>query len=965
MIPCSVLTIAAAMAAASLAPSIGKAQTQQTAVNETHPADSNTLLSRRVTMNVRGVSLRKAVDVAAASAKVFVQYNAQALDAYTQPVTLRVTDESLDNVLTRLLAGTSLRVIADGPTQLGIVGRLNEAAAEGIITGTVVDADTKRPLSGAAVLLDDSQKGVTTAADGTFRMTNVKGGDHRVSVRLLGYGKLTARITVVDGETATHAFVLQRSTNVLDQVVVTGTVVATELKAVPNAITVITAKEIEQRGITHIDQLFRGDVPGLYSLNQGTNGSALDGEVTMFSRGATALTPESVNGATFGPLTNTIKTYIDGVEMANSAYLSQIDPRTIERVEILTGPQASTIYGSNAINGVMQIFTKRGTTNHPQLKLNLQSGWVENNFSPARTPQHDYSAHVSGIDGHASYNGGTSWNYMGPWSPAKQTSRLGVSGGARLDFATSAGRITTDVSLRRDVTTTVEHASPGQLGVNFREIGLQSPSLSNGVRAPTYFTLTGQTLGFSTVYAPTSWWSNEVGVGSDVSGVEQRRTAPSHSSVSDTAQQLQETGYRRRSQRYATTVRLPLTSMVNATVIVGGDAWQTLSDLWSVSPQRLTGNLQGYTYITRNADHNAGAFLQSQVGVQDRVFLTYGLRAEWNPSFGADALPNYAPRYGIAYTQEVGPITAKLRASYGQSTRPPQADQKVAHLHSEVYPDQWPSLGAYIKPFDVQIGNPELEPEYQKGGEGGIELYFGTHGSLVVTRYNQTVNNLISSLIVDTARTDVACDPNCYGNYSDAAHYVYFFQNEFLNIGGVRNQGWELQGTLPVGPFTTRGTYSWTKSRSLGMNPKYRSQFNAIAYPQYQPGATFNYLPEHTWAFGVTYTRQGSTVSLNFAGQGRTVIFANDFAMRYLFTYTRLSNDRWNMNGLTSMQGGTYVAFNRPYALGDLNASQRFSDRVEGVIQVQNLANKYYNDNNAFYASMGRQMKGGFRINVQ
>src|SRR5687767_161087 len=219
---------------------------------------------------------------------------------------------------------------------------------------------------------------------------------------------------------------LDVSANALEQVVVTGTVVATELKAVPSAITVVTAKQIEERGITKIDQLFRGDIPGLFAQNRGT--SVPLEEVTMFSRGAISLDPSDPVTTAINLYTNPIKTYIDGVELADPKYLSQIDPKSIERIEVLTGPQASTIYGSNAINGVMQIFTKRGSSTKPQVTLNLMSGWVENNFTSSLTPQHDYSAQVNGLEGQLSYNAGGSWNYTGPWTPAKQTTRTNAFG---------------------------------------------------------------------------------------------------------------------------------------------------------------------------------------------------------------------------------------------------------------------------------------------------------------------------------------------------------------------------------------------------------------------------------------------------------------------------------------------------------------------------------------------------------
>src|SRR5689334_7586600 len=125
------------------------------------------LLRRPVTLDVRGVSLRRAVDVAAARAKVLVQYRTRLLEGYREPVTLHVRDVPLGVVLQQMLSATSLRVVPDGATQLMIVERaeVTRTALDGTIIGTVIDASTKRPLPGVSVLIDDATRGVRTASD--------------------------------------------------------------------------------------------------------------------------------------------------------------------------------------------------------------------------------------------------------------------------------------------------------------------------------------------------------------------------------------------------------------------------------------------------------------------------------------------------------------------------------------------------------------------------------------------------------------------------------------------------------------------------------------------------------------------------------------------------------------------------------------------------------------------------------
>lgn len=224
--------------------------------------------------------------------------------------------------LVAILRGTDLQVeqARDGSLELVRVPARGRVA-QGTVAGKVMDGTTKRPVVGASVYLEGVGRGTQTGEDGSFRLTDVAAGSHTLVIRRLGYEKATQVITMSDNGMVTIDVSLQTSANTLDQVVVTGTVVQTELKAVPNAMTIVTGKQLEERGITRLNQLFRGDIPGLYAQN--LNSSNMLDEVTMFSRGAVKL------DIGVGVRSNPIKTYVDGVELADSKYLSQIDPKSI------------------------------------------------------------------------------------------------------------------------------------------------------------------------------------------------------------------------------------------------------------------------------------------------------------------------------------------------------------------------------------------------------------------------------------------------------------------------------------------------------------------------------------------------------------------------------------------------------------------------------------------------------------
>lgn len=896
-----------------------------------------------VTVKFTNTPLAQAVQTIAEQSGAVVLYSPKKLG--NKRVTYAVSNVRAEDALVGVLKNTGIQIekSADGTLTLLPGEVVGTARANGVLAGKVTDAKSGKAVAGANISVGNDSRAVATGDDGTYRLAGIPAGTHTVVVRLVGYAKQTRMVTVGEGATAMVDFKLEPSANVLDQVVVTGTVARTELKAVPNAITVVTAKQIEERGITRIDQLFRGDIPGLFVMNGGVSKPGDDNpldEVFMFSRGATSLGDQNQLGTT-----NPIKTYIDGIEVAESKYLSQIDPKSIDRIEILTGPQASTIYGSNAINGVMQIFTKRGSTNRPQVTATLLTGFLQNNFSSSLTPQHDDALQVSGQEGRISYNAGTALYHMGAWAPAKKTTRFNNFGGARTQY----GPFSADLSARAGNTRNEQRGSFAQGLAYLQATGGWSPVSDRGVTAPISQRLNSRTFGLTATYAPWSWWSHEFGIGSDISQTEAIRRAPSYATRTDTGLTLNTSSSDRRSLRYTTTARASLPYDAHLTVTLGADSWQSLASSMSASAVSLTGTIAGTPTITRQPGHNTGGFFQGQLAFRDALFFTYGVRAEWNPNFGAEAQPNLAPRYGVAYTKDLGLLTAKLRGSYGRSTRPPDVSEKKGIMETDPF---WISM---MGPYEKQKSNPDLGPEFQQGGEGGVELYFGSRGSLVVTRYNQTVGGLVALINnVDSVRS-LQPFPEDLGIDYWLGNYLYMYQTENLNVGNIRNQGWELQGSVNTGPLSTRATYSWTKSRVIGIDKRFQSQFPSSLWQQYQPGSSFRFLPEHTWSLGSTYTRNATSVGLNLTGLGQLIVQQDNLSFELHFA-RRLPLLRPIYPNITRM------ARRQGYAMADLNASHRFSSNVEGVLQVQNLADYYRSDYTPLSPVLGRQTKFGMRV---
>jgi outer membrane receptor protein involved in Fe transport len=899
--------------------------------------------SATVTIDVTNAPLDRVLRLIAQRAGLGVVLNGELMQP-PRRVTLHLRNVRVSDAFERALAGTDIKASIGAGNVAFSLGDESNAVSQGIIMGKVIDAESNLPLRNAVVTVSGSSKSVTTGDDGVFRMFALTSGTYTVTARLLGYTKATQTATVTDGQTSVVNFALGRSANALDQVVVTGTVVATAQKAIPNAMTVITAKELEQRGITRLDQLFRGDVPGLFAANRGTAGGNGTGSLqmtNMYSRGSSALPG---NGDYIAPA-QAIKTYVDGVELANYNNLATIDPRSIERVEIVTGPQASTIYGSGAINGVMQIFTKRGTTVRPQFTATLLSGFIENDFRAALTPQHDYSAQVSAVEGRLSYNAGGTWMYTGRWNPSQQESTINGFAGVRMESA----RVTADATFRMGKNANSSVGSVDGTTTAKSEGGIYVPGVITLGRASRGRTNT-QTLGATLGVRPFSWWSHQLVVGRDVSE-QMYRANPGYLEVADSGGGVYSYGNgsssARNSLSYNTTAQVPVTRWATAMLTLGADEWRRPGTSYSLN--RTNNITSGGTFFNRNS----GAFAQAQLTVFQALTLTSGLRAERNPSMAKENQPAYSRRFGAAYAFETGEFSGKLRASYGRATRPASLNSRIGFVTGDPY-----EISIYGR-VPVILPNPDLGPEYQQGGEGGVDLYWGRRWSLTVTRYNQTVDQLIASVIGIDSVPSLQADPFGFCSFYPPAcgSYSYFRQNKDLNVGSVRNQGWELQSTITLGPVSTRGTYSWNKSRMIGITPAYRALFPVLDYPTYQPGSTFSGLAEHTWAVQATYAMARTSVTFNVNGVG--VIYG-------LNNNKVLSNDTRGLIRIRNSQPRviTYSTYRYPkagYATADLNATHRFAAAIEGVLQVQNLGDVYYNDYNT-YPVLGRQTKAGLRL---
>ncbi|MEA2764800.1 MAG: hypothetical protein QOK07_1204, partial [Gemmatimonadaceae bacterium] len=248
----------------------------------------------------------------------------------------------------------------------------------GTITGRVTDASLGRGLPDVQVTVSGTRIGALTGPNGEYMLTGVPAGQRSITVRRIGYQPVSQTVQVIPGATSTADVALGVSAINLSEVVVTGTGTATEKRKVGTNIATVDSALISRSQAVTVDQAMQGKIPGAQiSQNSGSPGG---GGISVRLRGVNSF----ISGS--DPLY-----IVDGVIVDNESgqladlgtrsnpqnRLADLNPSDIEHIEIIRGAAAAALYGSRANNGVVQIFTKRGTIGKPRFTSTTRWGTSE------------------------------------------------------------------------------------------------------------------------------------------------------------------------------------------------------------------------------------------------------------------------------------------------------------------------------------------------------------------------------------------------------------------------------------------------------------------------------------------------------------------------------------------------------------------------------------------------------------
>lgn len=276
---------------------------------------------------------------------------------------------------------------------LALAAPLAAAQQAGTVAGTVTDQATSQPVAGARVQLGNTNIAAVTNVEGRYTLRNVPAGSYEVRVSVIGFASATQTVTLAAGGIANADFVLKQAVVSLDAVVVTATGEA-RAREIANAVSQVNATDLTaEKPISDIGDLLTGRAANVQVFqSSGTTGAGQRIRI----RGQSSLS-----------LSNEPVYYIDGVRVESGSgslgvggqsfsRVNDINPEEIQSVEIIKGPSAATLYGTQAANGVIRITTKRGLAGRASWTVYSEAGilndpnrYPTNYFSWGRVPGSD------------------------------------------------------------------------------------------------------------------------------------------------------------------------------------------------------------------------------------------------------------------------------------------------------------------------------------------------------------------------------------------------------------------------------------------------------------------------------------------------------------------------------------------------------------------------------------------------
>jgi TonB-dependent SusC/RagA subfamily outer membrane receptor len=641
----------------------------------------------------------------------------------------------------------------------------SHAQQTGTLTGRVIDKKTLQPLASVQIFIPGLNVGTLTSGNGRFILPNVPAGTHELAVQRLGFRPLSRTVTVGANAAAEQNFEMEEEALSLDQIVVTGTAGQARRREVGNTVAQVNVAELTEP-LLGVESILQGRAAGVTITSTG-------GSVGAGSR----IRLRGISSVSMG---NQPLVYVDGVRIRSDNFprnrppvgftgrgsdafaspINEINPADIDRIEVIKGPAATTLYGTEAAAGVIQIFTKRGSSGSANWTFEMDQGLnFPRKFAPEPEPylrldymivdgkevdmlregwRQKYALSVGGgsqvlqyfISGSLESEEGILPNDLREQASVRGNFRLQPSQKLTVDWNTSY------------TATNLDWAPNGNNSLGLPGIAFRGTTSALGAtwREDIHKILDweisddhGHVLtGITATYTPVQNFTHRLTLGLDRINSDMRNVRPygfivSPEGILSNTQWLNMTS----TLDYVGSLEFRPTQNLRSTVSVGS---QFISET-TVNTETYSEGLPGpgaptvssgalkQGFEDRSRVVTGGVFGQALLGYKDRYFLTVGLRLDGNSAFGEDFGFQPYPKVSASYVMSDEPWwpdswgRLKLRGAYGHAGRAPGAFDAIRTWNPV-------SIGSVAGFYPNQVGNASLGPERSAETELGFDAGF-------------------------------------------------------------------------------------------------------------------------------------------------------------------------------------------------------------------------------------------------
>lgn len=564
------------------------------------------------------------------------------------------------------------------------------------------------------------------------------------------------------------------SVNVLERVLVTGSALGATQRGVATATTVVERTQLAHQGSGALSQMLNGSVPGLWVWDQ--------------SPSSLLAQYGSLRGASSFQVSYP-KIYIDGIQVANPLLLTELSPDAVERIEVIRGPEGAALYGADAIAGVVNITMRHdnGEAGDDGRQLRTSAGATHSAFASHPVLVQEHTLDLHGGSELKSSALSVTLGSVGSYVPDAQSREARADGGFRIVGAQSVLTGTARLYAKDAGTGTsplIVAPSMSQLSESPMEHEPWRMNRVPGTETPSSQSLRAYTLGTTASFNAGENWTHVLTAGLDgysLSGGPSAGLTPIPSAI-DSALRAANGSANRATLRASSVARFGSSA--------GAAARTTFAAEYSTLQQITTDDEPVNNYSSWESD--AGIVGQFDASWRNALFATGGLRVERMDGLAATNGLVSLPMLGGAAVHDFGPVTTKLRASYGKGIRPAGTALSTSWLARQSFTQR-------------------LAPEEQSGLEVGVDAFVGHSFALHLTRFDQYAYNLIQPVAVASSMTPSPTD-------EDSMRLMYALQN----VGEITNRGWELEGEVFAGHLSLSGTLSFVDSRVRQLAIGYR-----------------------------------------------------------------------------------------------------------------------------------------------